>query len=132
MAKKPTDYEVGYCKPPAHTQFKKGQSGNPKGRRKGSQNLATDLAEELGERIRVREGQREYSVSKQRAIVKALFARASKGDVRAISVLFTYLAKAVEPETTATADEPMTDSEQEIFDRFLARHVASPSKPSKD
>lgn len=131
MAKKPTDYEVGYRKPPAHTRFKKGQSGNPKGRRKGTQNLATDLAEELGERIRVREGDREYWASKQRAILKALMARASKGDVRAISVLFS-IAKAVKSESAATADEPMTDSEQEIFDRFLARHVASPSKPSKD
>lgn len=130
MAKKPTDYEVGYRKPPAHTRFKKGQSGNPKGRRKGTQNLATDLAEELGERIRVREGDREYWASKQRAILKALMARASKGDVRAISVLFS-IAKAVKSESAATADEPMTDSEQEIFDRFLARHVASLSKPQK-
>lgn len=130
MGKKPTDYEVGYRKPPAHTRFKKGQSGNPKGRRKGTQNLATDLAEELGERIRVREGDREYWASKQRAILKALMARASKGDVRAISVLFS-IAKAVKSESAATADEPMTDSEQEIFDRFLARHVASLSKPQK-
>ena len=27
-----TDYEVGYGKPPKHTQFKRGQSGNPNGR----------------------------------------------------------------------------------------------------
>jgi hypothetical protein len=27
------EYEVGYGKPPKGTQFKKGQSGNPKGRR---------------------------------------------------------------------------------------------------
>ena len=26
-------YEVGYGKPPKHTRFKKGQSGNPRGRR---------------------------------------------------------------------------------------------------
>ncbi|MFG1261012.1 DUF5681 domain-containing protein [Xanthobacter flavus] len=56
MAKKRTDYEVGYRKPPVHARFKKGQSGNPKGRCKGTQNLATDFGEELGERIRVREG----------------------------------------------------------------------------
>lgn len=131
MAKKRTDYEVGYRKPPVHTRFKKGQSGNPKGRRKGTQNLATDLAEELGERIRVREGDREFPVSKRRAVIKTLVSRALKSDPRAIGVLFS-LAKAFEPQVTATADEPMTDSEQEIFDRFLARYVASLSKPSKD
>ena len=29
---KKKDYEIGYKKPPKHTQFKPGQSGNPKGR----------------------------------------------------------------------------------------------------
>ena len=28
------EYEVGYCKPPESGKFKKGQSGNPKGRKK--------------------------------------------------------------------------------------------------
>jgi hypothetical protein len=31
---KPSDFEVGYGKPPKGTQFKKGQSGNPSGRSK--------------------------------------------------------------------------------------------------
>ncbi len=42
-------YDVGYRKPPKHTRFKPGQSGNPRGRPKGTKNLKTDLIEELGE-----------------------------------------------------------------------------------
>ena len=38
---------VGYGKPPRHSQFKPGQSGNPTGKRKGARSLKADLAQEL-------------------------------------------------------------------------------------
>ena len=42
---------VGYKRPPKHTQFKPGQSGNPRGRGKNTRNFKTDLVEELREQI---------------------------------------------------------------------------------
>ena len=50
------DYAVGYGKPLRHTGFQKSRSGNPKGRPKGSKNLATLLAEALDEKVQVTEG----------------------------------------------------------------------------
>src|SRR4029450_1242852 len=83
------DARVAYRKPPKHGQFQKGRSGNPKGRPKGARNLKTDLRNELGELILVREGERTKKVTKQRAMVKALMAKALKGDVRAVAQIDT-------------------------------------------
>jgi hypothetical protein len=49
------DYKVGYGRPPLNTRFKKGESGNPKGRRKGRKNLKTLVVEELFRPVSVRE-----------------------------------------------------------------------------
>ena len=77
-----SSYEIGYGKPPKATRFQKGKSGNPRGRPKGSLNLATDLASELGELITVSEHGRPRRVSKQRALIKSLMAKALQGDIR--------------------------------------------------
>ena len=45
----PTDYEVGYAKPPVKSRFKKGTSGNPKGRPKGARTRSPSA---FGERLK--------------------------------------------------------------------------------
>jgi Family of unknown function (DUF5681) len=49
------DYEVGYGRPPRHTRFVKGQSGNPRGRPPGAKNLSSLLGEALNETVIVTE-----------------------------------------------------------------------------
>jgi hypothetical protein len=115
------DYEVGYGKPPRKHQFRPGQSGNPKGRPKGAQNLATDLKEELEEQIVVSEGGKSRTMSKQRALVKALLAKALKGETRAAQALIA-LKLAVDQATGAQPEEEvLLEEEREIIDRFTAR-----------
>ena len=55
-------FSVGYGRPPVHSRFKPGQSGNPKGRRKGQRNVGTVVDGELSQRIKVREGNRTRSL----------------------------------------------------------------------
>lgn len=117
---------VGYGRPPARTRFKPGQSGNPSGRRKGHLNLKTDLTQELGESIRVREGARERSISKQRAMIKALVAKALKGDARAASLLFALIAKHVEDQAVPVAEVEVSATDQAILEDFLRRHAPKP------
>lgn len=47
------DYDVGYGKPPKRTQFKKGKSGNPKGRPKGAKGVKASLKRELESKITI-------------------------------------------------------------------------------
>ena len=81
------DYKIGYGKPPEHSRFAKGRSGNPKGRPKGRKNLETDLDEMLGEKITIREGDQTRKVSKQLGFLLSLHARAVKGHGRSDIIL---------------------------------------------
>src|SRR5260370_13200502 len=75
-----SDYQVGYGKPPQHTRFKKGESGNPTGRPKGTKNLTTLFEKELKQRVVVTENGRRRSITKQEAMVKHLVNKAVSGD----------------------------------------------------
>jgi hypothetical protein len=77
-------YAVGYRRPPVDRQFKPGQSGNPKGRRRGVKNFATTLAEVLNEKIAVRDknGRRRW-ITKQQAMCERTTNAAVLGDTKA-------------------------------------------------
>jgi hypothetical protein len=85
------DYPVGYGKPPKNTQFKKGQSGNPRGRPKGSRNMLTILDDDLAVQITATVNGRTKWMSKAEGIVKQLTRAALHGDLRAIIALFRIL-----------------------------------------
>jgi hypothetical protein len=84
----PAPMKVGYCNPPVHTRFKPGQSGNPSGRAKGSQNLKTIFNKVLDEEISLREGSEVKKVSKAEALVRGMVLGALKGDQRNLLMLF--------------------------------------------
>src|SRR5215218_5891993 len=117
------DEPVGYGRPPTHTRFRPGQSGNPKGRPKRTKNLKTDLLEELGESIRVREGEREYRVSKQRALIKSLVARAVKGDTKAATAIVSLCARLLGISNEDEA-QPLAAPDQRVIDEFVEREIA--------
>src|SRR5258705_13374984 len=79
---------IGYCSPPVHSQFKPGQSGNPGGRARASQNLKTLFNKVLDEEISLREGADVKRITKAEAIVRGVVVGALKGDSRNTAILF--------------------------------------------
>jgi hypothetical protein len=82
------NYPVGYGKPPKKTQFKKGESGNPKGRPKGAPNVLVAMKKELDKRHPVTENGRTKQMSKAEIIAKRLTTRAAQGNDRATDLVF--------------------------------------------
>lgn len=74
---------VGYGSPPKATRFRKGVSGNPKGRPKGSLNVATLLFKILHEKVVIIEHGKRKKVTKFEATLKQLVNKAASGDLRA-------------------------------------------------
>src|SRR5882757_1806112 len=97
---------VGRGRPPEHTRFEKGKSGNPRGRPRGARNLKTDVMEELREYIVVREGEHPRRISKQRAIIKSLVNRTLKGDSRAAHTLMSVVFRTLDPEAESLPPSP--------------------------
>ena len=84
------DYPIGRGRPPVHTQWQPGQSGNPKGRRKGHRNVKTELREIAVKMITVRDGERERQVSLLGANVLAHGVKGAKGDVRSAGLFLNH------------------------------------------
>jgi hypothetical protein len=86
----PTDSEnVGRAQPPISTQFRPGESGNKKGRPKGSKNISSVIREEMDTRFQVTENGRRKRITKREAVAKQLVNKAVAGDPKATAVLMT-------------------------------------------
>ncbi len=122
------DYEVGYGKPPRSTRFKKGRSGNPKGRPRGSKNSATLLNEALDEPVVVTENGRRKTITKKQAIVKQIVNKAAGGDHRAIQLLLVNQIPLIEARLdssrSATAEAPLPPAQSAEEKRARALEIA--------
>lgn len=121
------DYKVGYAKPPKQTRFRPGQTGNPKGRPKGSKNLKTLVEQELRQMVAIRENGRRSTVTKRKAIAKQLVKKAAEGQDRAIITLLK-MDDELEAAATAAAASPgaapsndqLDEEDQSVLDEFVA------------
>jgi hypothetical protein len=97
MSRKNHDSDgVGYGKPPLHTRFKRGQSGNPAGRPRGIQNIGWAVSAELSKPVLTRRGNKRSKVTRRELNVLQVVNKALRGDVRALAFILRRV-RAAEP-----------------------------------
>ena len=87
-------YEVGYGRPPVHTRFKPGQSGNPAGRRKGQPGVQELIMREAARLVKVKRGEEIETITKYEVVIRQLWKVAMEGDLIAIRFLLSVMNSA--------------------------------------
>jgi len=115
------EYRVGRGKPPLHSRFKKGQSGNPRGPR--AKNLPALLIRALNEPVLVTANGETRQITKREAVIAQLVDKSTGADLRATKMLIDML-KDIE-KRAGTAPPPkassLTPADEEVVENLLAR-----------
>ena len=129
-------YEVGYGKPPKHTRFQAGKSGNPKGRKTGARGLKTDLHAELVSRMTIQINGEPVTGTKQQLMIKTLTARAAAGDIRAIKSLIDLVLQVFGAEDRGREGAQLSSQDQALLDQLMAERgkqdTSAPPNPESE
>jgi hypothetical protein len=109
-------HTVGYGKPPRAHQFKRGQSGNPNGRPKGSKNEATILQELLQHKVALNNRGKTRKIILLEAILRKVAEDCLRGNTKSISFLLNRY------QTATSGDAGQADisqDDQAVLDAFL-------------
>jgi hypothetical protein len=117
------EYTVGYGRPPQHTQFQPGCSGNPKGRPKGSKNLSMLFAEELAQTVTFIENGKRKKMSKRRALVKQTVNKALSNVAKAVALVFDEIRRCEELAPVQQVNMNITAEEFEAIARKVASEI---------
>ena len=117
------DYKVGRGRPPRQTRFKKGQSGNPKGRPRGSGNVYTLAHRELKKKVVIVVDGKRKKITKLEAVLIQLVNGAATGKLRNIQLLLQMFPSMEKAQKMALRDEPpkLTEMPREQFSREILR-----------
>jgi hypothetical protein len=123
------DDKVGYGRPPKHSRFKPGQSGNPKGRRKGTNNFRTDVRKALRRLVTITRNGRPHKISTQEAALLTVLTTALKGNRHSLESTLK-LAAAYNNDTGVVTDALSTD-DAAILEVYRARILSGAAESAK-
>lgn len=122
MTKKPTPgYLIGRGKPPVHSRFKSGVSGNPAGRKPGALGFKTLLKLELSSHIALSEGTKSQKVTKRFALVKRHVNKALQGDDKSFARLLPLILEIDGELESKQSTKELNEAERLILRRHARR-----------
>jgi hypothetical protein len=127
------NYQVGYGRPPRHSRYIPGRSGNPKGRPRGRQNLSTVLGKLARQTMIITEGGRPRRVPRYVALQLIQWAKALNGDHKAFMAIHQSMRDAGLLRAEVEVTQPViSQDDQLIIEDYLTRiGVTSPRKVKK-
>jgi uncharacterized protein DUF5681 len=128
MAKR--GYAIGKGRPPSHSRFRPGQSGNPKGRPKGALNTKTLIDQELDTKILITENGKQRKISKRQAAAKQFANKAASGDPKAIAALWKESRQDVPEHDPQDDDFPDRWEDRLVVESLIQRIRATPAEPA--
>lgn len=117
--KKPVDYEVGYGKPPKHSQFVKGETGNPLGRAGKKTDLDAAIVKQLLRKITITEGGEQKRLRIVDALAMRIALDATKGKPSAIREVKASIKRRMDIEEAERAMIDSDMSDDEIYDKLM-------------
>ena len=124
-------YAIGYGRPPVHSRFKPGQSGNRKGRPKRHRNVRTVVEEALNQKVKLKEGDKTRSVTKLEAVVQTIVNGALQRDPKAqVSLMALVRSVGMMGEAPEVSNsEPFTADDGALIADYFRRHSAASEQP---
>ncbi len=116
------DEPVGYCRPPRHSRFKPGQSGNRKRRPKGVRNAKTEALAVLGLKVKVRENGKTKHIPTLRALFLRQREKALNGDPKAMDMLLRYAGDGENARLAAETMAVLSEEDRAILAAYGGRH----------
>ena len=119
-------YAVGYRKPPVHSRFKPGQTGNRKGRPKGARSLKSLIQHALEEKVAVKTNGKSDKATKRQVIATQIVNQAVRGDTKATKFVMDLeepvtAAEGADGDSVEVLGATIKDADLQVLEHALQR-----------